>query len=245
VNSNLNTAEQLNQAWQLTIAGEYEHAITIYTDVLEHLESMNARMNRGTTYLLKGDYKAAEQDFRKCRNHPEKLPAKLVNLQIGVALWLQDRREDACQDWANEITRSRKGDITHSDGVGAPALLWWASLHAGLEDWRVIAEDELKRRAKQKKGRFVAWPDPIIPYLLGESSEQDLLAVAKSASNPVVAQQRVCVATFYIGARLLSLGHPDSYRENLRIASGSGASIISNEYHLAAFEYRRKSNRTS
>jgi lipoprotein NlpI len=245
MNADLDTPERLRQAWQLTVAGEYEHAITIYTDVLEHLESMNARMNRGTAYLLNGHYKAAEEDFRKCRNHPEQLPAKLVNLQIGVALWLQDRREDACQDWANEITRSRKGDITHSDGVGAPALLWWASLHPGLEDWRVIAEEELKRRAKQKKGRFIAWPDPIIPYLLGESSEQDLRDVAQSASNPVVAQQRVCVASFYVGARLLSSGHPDIYRENLRIASGPGASIISNEYHLAAFECRRISNGTS
>ena len=119
-------------------------------------------VNRGITRLLCGDTQGGLADFLAHRNRP--YPGKWQVPFVGAALWLQGQREAACEDWAYEISRRRSGELTHNDeagGVEVPALLWWASAHEGLGEWRKLAIQELRDRDRRNRRVKDYGPGPL------------------------------------------------------------------------------------
>lgn len=154
-------------------------------------------MNRGIVRLLVGEAEEALADFLTARSLPPK--ACVVNEFVGTALWRQGQHEAACQDWENEIRRRRSRELTHTDeagGVLVPALLWWASQHSGLNHWQGLADEELRHRWRTKACQRSLWPGTLVPFLLGHTSEQELLAAASERAG-ILQVRRRCQAHFY------------------------------------------------
>lgn len=232
--------KESNRAWAATLEGRYEEALQQWDAILARDQrSLGFYENRGITRLLVGEMEGALEDFLEARHNPS-----FFRLQVpfvGVTLWLQGKHDAACEDWANEITRRRAGEFTHvtddAGGVEIPALLWWASAHPALDGWRKTAEAELQRRGRTKQCQRSSWPGPVVPFLLGSTTEEDLSAAVLASYSPdtgVLAAWRQCKAHFYLGARALDQGNITRYREQLSQAMGQEPSLILHaEYHLA------------
>jgi hypothetical protein len=234
------SGEETDRAWNAMLEGRYADARRLWDDIVRRGKSpWSYSMNRGITRLLLGDLEEALVDFLQWRNRPDR--AKLPVPFVGATLWLQGKREAACEDWAGEIARRRAGELTHYDdagGVEAPMLLWWASGHAGLEPWRRLAMEEIRGRAKTKRWQRSRWPGPLVPFVLGQGSDAALLAAVPD-SHPFRTRW-LCQAHFYIGASRLITGDEAGYREQVAQAAAQvGESIAEPEYHLARMVMRR------
>jgi hypothetical protein len=228
---------EFNDAWRVAAEGHYAEALRRWDSIMARdVNPDRYRLARGITQLLLGDPDAALVDFREVRK-PMGIVRRSVPL-IGVALWLQGRREAACEDWASEIARRRTGDLTYGDNAGGahvPALLWWASAHRGLDHWRSLAVDELRRRARTKKCQHSRWPGPVVPFLLGKSSPEALLG-AVPETHPF-RPNWLCQARFYIAAACRSRGELPECREHMTLAASQDRKALSEpEYYLARAE---------
>jgi len=228
------------QAWQAMLEGRYQEAVSSYNYILSHHESLGERMNCGAARLLIGDYKGALSDFQTARFSQQQSPVKVANPKVGVALWLDGKRELACQDWSDEIKRRQAGNITHSDGAGGveiPALLLWASAHPGLSGWTEEAVKELKSRWRTKQCQRSIWPGSIAAFLLGHIIQEDFV---KAASSEYVATtaRHLCQCYFYLGATHLARTETNIYRSYLELSLAFPVAdiMLQPEYHLAHAE---------
>ncbi len=216
-----------NRVWQATWQGDYHNALRIYDSELVPLNEpkvIGDMTNLGILYVLMSRFDKALEVFREARSLPS--PPAIPVPFIGAILWMQGKHEDACADWAYEIKRRRSGEMTHSDeagGVEVPVLLWWASAHTGLEEWRKLAEQELKRRWRAKRCQTSRWPGPLVPYLLGQTTDNapsdDMLlnhVSAYSADYPRINFRYQCLAHFYLGTAYLAKGDTAEYQAHLK-----------------------------
>jgi len=259
-----------NRAWEATLQGRFQDALHIYNvELVEELAQYDQLGppghlgNQAILFTLMGHLDAALEMSRQIRSrqHTTAYPVPL----IGAILWMQGKRTEACDDWAFEIERRRSGVITHCDeagGVEVPALLWWASAHTGFEGQRKLAEQELKRRGRTKRCQTSRWPGPLVPYLLGQSSENkpydELLlnnAAAFSERYPNINFRYECLAHFHVGTAHLARGDTQEYLAQLKqvvaakstdvpagappmLDSVDALRLCNPEYHLARAELR-------
>lgn len=254
----------LNRAWKATWEGRYSDALRIYDKEfapLDYVATFGDLNNLGILHILRGNLDNALAVFQEARSLPP--PPAIPVPFIGTILWIKGKFGEACKDWAYEIERRRSGVITHSDeagGVEVPALLWWASAHTGLEGWRKLAEQELKRRGRTKRCQNSRWPGPLVSYLVGQSSDNtpsdELLvnnAAAFSTSYPEINFRYKCLAHFYVGTAYLARGNSQDYQAQLKqvlaaksldVLAGAppmldardGLRLCNPEYHLARAE---------
>jgi tetratricopeptide (TPR) repeat protein len=231
---------EANPIWRTVIEGHYSDALERWNSLIaQDSRPDRYRLARGTTLLLLGDLRAALADFLEARKSMG--PARPLVPLVGTALWLQGQHEEACLDWAWEIAQNHAGHLAPADdasGVQVPALVWWASAHAGLERHRFLAIAEFRRQARSEGSERTTWPAPLRPFLLGMSSAEELLA---AVPNPHPFRARwLCQAHFYIGAGSLSRSDMSQYQEQLTLAVAQGSdSIQEPEFHLAQAELRR------
>jgi hypothetical protein len=233
------TPEECNRAWQATLDGHYDAAIELYRSILARRLTLGEMNNYGTTLLLAKRPKEAEAILRDIRHVPIRMFTEVVNEYVGVALWLQNRYEEACQDWATEIERIRSKQVFYYDETGhAPILLWWASAHSGLEKWRGVAVDALKLLWRTKRTRQSRWPGSIVAFLLGKIDSEQLLQAAVETHYPRLEVRQKSKAHFYIGTSLLAQGDIEGYRRELELSLSTPQKelILLREYHLARAE---------
>jgi hypothetical protein len=228
-----------NSVWQLVIGGHYAEALDQWNSLIARDATPDRyRLGRGITLLLLDDPQAALADLLEARKAMG-AARPLVPL-IGAAYWLAGQRDGACHDWAWEVAQNHAGHLAPADrpsGLQVPALLWWASAHAGLQIHRSLAIVEFRRQAQGRGSGSSTWPAPLPPFLLGTGSAVELLA-AIADSHPSRARW-LCQAHFYIGASALSRGDLPKYEAQLKLALSQGNdSIREPEFHLAGAELR-------
>jgi hypothetical protein len=230
------TPEEANRAWQAMLEGRFVDALRMLDD-LDARDPGTGRYsgNRGMTRLCLGDVDGALADFLALR---DSFRRRVTVEFVGAVLWLQGKRQEACDDWHGQIEMRRSGVITHADeagGVAVPALLWWASLHAGFEAWREPALEELRRRWRTRMCRQSRWPGSIAAYLLGHLLEDGLFAAVPESH--IFRPRWLCQAHFYVGATAFATGAGSRYRKELTCAaSQEQTSITAPEYFLARSE---------
>jgi tetratricopeptide (TPR) repeat protein len=233
------SVEETNKAWNATLEGNYAEAIPQYQSILARRLKLGEMNNYATTLMLAGKLEEAEATLRDIRHIPTPMFTQVVHPKLGVVLWLQGKHEEACQDWANEFERIRNRQVTYYDETGVvPPLLWWASAHSGLEKWRKVAADALKRLWRSERTRRFPWPGSIVGFLLGKITAEQLLEAAVETQYPELHIRRTCIAHFYISAMLLAQGDTEGYRRELELALSipQKALILHPEYHLARNE---------
>jgi hypothetical protein len=232
-----------NRAWDMITEGNVTGAISIYDKIIANKPGTIALNNRGVAYLLSGDLDKAAEDFDHVRRLPG--PTSLLVPLVGTTYWLQGKRLEACEEWSSELRRLEIGEISHHDeaGSGVPGLLWWASAHEEFSSFRFLAVKALKRLWKQKWVQNSLWPGSLVPYLLGELSEE---MVHEAACRPWAAKdlnrvKRCFVVQFYEATKILDSGDTEGYRTRMRSLveeySTDRNSLFSKpEYHLAIGE---------
>lgn len=243
------TPEENNAAWHATLRGDYAEAIQRYESILQRTDTLGELNNCGITHLLVGNLDKAMWCFQKARAKHK--PPVLVHELIGTTLWLQGKKAEACQDWAEGIHMLLRGEITACGIAGdAPPSLWWASAHPEFRTWRGLAVKGLRKRWRVKRVRTLEWEGPIVPYLLdiGEQTDEILLAAAlRNDPGPIRKARYLCDAYFYIAARALDVGDLERYYRYLQLAVAKTSDtveanyqILQSEYHLALAELRNR-----
>jgi len=229
---------QESALWRDAQNERLDEALAGCDHLLSLRDNVTLRLLRGSLRLLTGDLIGGQQDLEIARVHPGLGQSRLMRTNVGAALWMQGKREAACQDWAEEIRLFRARVVTHTDPVGGvepPAILWWASAHEDMKHWRKAAEKELRARIKTTRYRPDVWPGPVAPYLLGETADDALLVFTSgepSFSNPMWAPRE---AHFFTGARLLDRGDLAAYKEQVQLAR-NGEHIGRTFFLLSGYE---------
>jgi lipoprotein NlpI len=223
--------EALHRLEQAHVPADAECAASIgaarYVDL--HLLLANA-------YFDAGEFAAAATAYRRalaCRPHaPEVLAAlagTLFNLRdypgtreaITRSLDMDPRSVEANrraanldfvqEHWADAIARFRYIASSDTDRVraGYGQLMYWLS----------------QRRAGIAKPEFIVrtpgdgWPQPLLLYMRGEYTEQELLEPIHAGDAPGNIQaetstdERLCEALFYVGEDYWARGQPDVARD--------------------------------
>ncbi|MCC5648132.1 tetratricopeptide repeat protein [Nostoc sp. CHAB 5824] len=228
-----------NQAWDLTLEGEYPEAIKLYREILNEKKTLGELDNYGITLLCSGNFEEAESVFLEAReDHRFRL---VVHPFLGTAIWLQGRQQEACEYWHRETERLFTREVTHYDETGkVPTLLWWASCHQDLQQWQTVAEKALKRLWRTNRTRESIWPGTIVAYLLEKVNVHKLFWNALDTKYPRAETRNKLKAHFYYGAMLLNQGDIKGYQEELMsIAALPKQDLITQpEYHLAMAELK-------
>jgi lipoprotein NlpI len=223
--------EALHRLEQAQVPGDAECAASIgaarYVDL--HLLLANA-------YFDAGEFPAAAAAYRHalaCKPHaPEVLAAlagTLFNLRdyaatrevINRSLAMDPRSVEANrraanldfvqEHWADAIARFRYIASSDTDRVraGYGQLMYWLS----------------QRRAGIAKPEFIVrtpgegWPQPLLLYMRGEYTEQELVEPILAGDDPGNVQvetstdERLCEALFYVGEDYWARGRPDVARD--------------------------------
>lgn len=185
--------------------------------------------------------------------HCEKLNAEsqpyLAN--IGALQWLVGRREDAIVTFRAAVDGILDGSITFADiagGVSQGLLLWYAGVTAGRAEVTDYALKYLRNRSGRKPW-IEQWPGPLGIYVLGESSEEDVLVkgtgharlkdAIRHAKTDLLARRQLVQTLFYFAVRK----RRDGFEEECRVGMVKCASlenpIIEVEWYLACAEAGR------
>ena len=231
---------QSNEAWFAIRDGRIQEGMAVLERLFRDYEPGSAEYsNRGLAYLLLGRFDEAAHDLDEQRRQ---IVPCCAFTGVGTALWLAGNHTAACEDWADLVAGRRNGIVKGTDeagGVMAPALLWWASTHAGCEGWRPLAVEEMKVLGHRAACRRSRWPGGLVPYLTGSGDPEELLSAAASESS-IVTAENVCQARFYIAARAADEG--DLATRDAYLAAAATLTdphvVLRNEYHLARGELR-------
>ena len=113
--------------------------------------------------------------------------------------------------WADAVARFRYVAASDPDRVQAgygQLMLWLAQMRAG------VAKPEYVER---KPGE--GWPQPLLQYLRGEYTEEELLTPIKEGDDEYNSQpntstdERLCEALFYVGEAYWARGKPEVARD--------------------------------
>lgn len=228
---------------QLMLKGKIDEAIAIYSRRIEKNLSSSNLDARGFAYLYQNQLDKALADFEMA----EKV-SKQVNLgptdgylqDVGIALWLKGKEQEAADVWHGLVQDHLAGKIEYSDragGVESGNLLWFAACFEKFRHYQKPAEKLLKKKCKLKRIKY--WPGPVAQYLLGNISEENLKVAARESGSR--AERHLCQASFYIGAKALLNGDKRRFREAMAEVTSGELSFIEKEYYLARHELSRNS----
>ena len=113
--------------------------------------------------------------------------------------------------WADAVARFRYVAASDPDRVQAgygQLMLWLSQMRAG------VAKPEYVQRTPGE-----GWPQPLLQYLRGEYTEEELLAPIKEGDDDDNSQpntstdERLCEALFYVGEAYWARGQPEVARD--------------------------------
>jgi lipoprotein NlpI len=193
-------------------------------------------MDVGAARVGQGDFSGAAEAYRRahaCRPRDAQILAALAAVlfdarnyssardTINASLAIEPRSVSANrlagnidyvgERWADAVARFRYVAASDSDRVQAgygQLMLWLSQMRAG------IAKPEYVQRTPGE-----GWPQPLLQYLRGEYTEEELLTPIKEGDDSDNAQpntstdERLCEALFYVGEAYWARGQPDVARD--------------------------------
>ena len=197
---------EANRAWHLIQDGDPLPAIEIYEYVLAHEPCLGYWNNFGIGLCEAGQFERAEAAFRTVRTLPD--PVGYTSINVGAAIWCQERYNDACEDWLAELNRIMSSRIKNydTDGIFLVCMLWWASqrLHQP-ELWTKL--QPLVKKVLKTRGQQFPFGLAIHSFIAGSSNRDQLLNYAVDAIyNPDTDYEppdsrRLCQAWFYVAGK--------------------------------------------
>jgi len=213
--------------------GEYDRAIADYSEAIR-LSPTPALLNRrGYDYHAKGEYDRAIGDYDEAiRVNPNYV---FAYNNRGFAYFAKGQYDRAIADYTEAIRLDQQGAISYRNrGI---AHLYSGSRANALADldaaarlipkdayialWREIASRQADRRSTLEQAvsqiDMAAWPAPIIRFLLGENTQEVLLAAAND-SDAKKSRERLCEVNFFVGQFARQTGSKDEAKRAFQIA---------------------------
>jgi tetratricopeptide (TPR) repeat protein len=215
--------------------GEYDRAIADYSEAIRLTPTLGPALlnRRGYDYHAKGEYDRAIADYDEAiRINPNYVVA---HHNRGFAHFAKGQYDRAIADYTEAIrldqqytSSYRNRGIAHLySGSRATAQADFdmaAQLRpkdAYIALWREIASRRADERSTLEQAvsqiDMTAWPAPIIRFLLGENTQEVLLASAKD-SDPKKSRERLCDANFFVGQLALQRGSKEEAKRAFQIA---------------------------
>lgn len=217
--------------WQFVEIGWYEQAIKLYTRYYKEDGSIFHLTNRGTVYLLQGNYDAALMDFQQVLDVEEpRFQADNHYFFLGICYWHLKQPLKAVDVWRLSLT------VPYTDaagGVEAPALLLYAALR--LDD-PCLREEAMQALRQHAQARLMAWPGPIVPFLLGEMDATAFVDEADATSSDTLRARQACQADFYVALRALLDGNKGGFQARMIECTQTPYKILEHEYYIARWE---------
>jgi tetratricopeptide (TPR) repeat protein len=164
--------------------GELDKAILDYNMALKiKPDFANALDNRGNAYRDRGEPERAIIDYDAAlKLRPDDIVAQYNRAHAEAEL---GRYDVAADDYRRVIALA-------PSNIYPVLLLHLALLRAGKEDSAEI-------RADAKRLDRTLWPAPVLALYLGETSPEDVVAVATLGTDDKAARQRACEINYYVG----------------------------------------------
>jgi lipoprotein NlpI len=190
----------------------------------------------GAARVGQGDFSGAAAAYRRahaCRPRDAQILAALAGVlfdardytgareSINASLAIEPRAVNANrlagnidfvgERWADAVARFRYVAASDPERVQAgygQLMLWLAQMRAG------VAKPEYVQR---KPGE--GWPQPLLQYMRGEYTEEELIAPIKEGDDDFNSQpntstdERLCEALFYVGEAYWARGQPEVARD--------------------------------
>jgi len=149
---------------------------------------------------------------------------------LGVARWLNHDSSGAINAW-QAGTHSKYADA--AGGVEIPMLLLFAASKVDDAALRKQALETLQKSVSAES--IVNWPGPIAKYLVGLSSERELMHAIDSQST--LHEKQKCQAEFYLGVKCFNNRDQTGFRNNMKLCADHDiVSVVKPEFHLARGE---------
>ena len=233
-----NAAAWYNRANLHAELGAAEQAVADYNQALSlSPQDAWAYYNRARLQAQLGRYEAAAADYRQALAHNPQNADALFGL--GTAQYLSGRYAEAIDSLGKALAAPSDAMLT----LGAPGAIADASAEARYRlIWRYLARRragqdgtaELRQADAANQGR--GWPAPVVDYLLGSISAEQLLA---SAATQADSASRSCEAEAYIGeAQLLGQQREAALKQLRQAHDHCPHGFV--EYALAAAELDRQ-----
>ena len=193
-------------------------------------------MDVGAAHVGLGDFSGAATAYRRahsCRPRDSQILAALAGVlfdardysgaraSINAALAIEPRSVNSNrlagnidfvgEHWADAVARFRYVAASDSDRVQAE----YGQLMLGLAQMRAgVAKPEYVQRTPGE-----GWPQPLLQYLRGEYTEEELITPIKEGDDEDNSQpntstdERLCEALFYVGEAYWARGQPEVARD--------------------------------
>lgn len=188
--------DDVNKGLTKLFKGDFDGAIEAYDQaIVINPRLTTAYINRGAAKQVKGDMDAALADY----NRALELDAKSSN-----AYQARGSLNYARRNWAEALQDLNQSCALSDKNQDYSRIHIW--LIQTRQDETETANKELAGYLeKQKNAGRSTWPSKIAGYLLGNMSEADLLAAAKS-TDATTEQGQLCEVWYYAGMKKLMAG---------------------------------------
>ncbi len=183
---------------------------------------------KGEVYSQHGDQERALEAFAQAVKLE---PRHDVSLARGHAYFLQGNYRAAQADLKDAVEH-----LTGDSQLHAVIWLYFATQRLGQDARTMIAA--MRSRADLSK-----WPGPAVTMLLGQSTEEEMLAAAWSFDRKTELLQR-CEAYFFLGEQRLLNADKEGARAAFKEALGTGVKMYL-EYAFSRLELARLEEQTS
>ena len=236
--------------WELVEAGRYEEAAARYLALArERTHSIPYWRNRAIALLalqrhLDAHDAFAESDRVELTRNP--LHGRAL-AEMGVCLWLADRRHDALPLVMENLDLRMKNKLTYGDAAGGAwegLIAYYVGVSFPNPDVVAKALKHLKKIVTRKRRR--GWPRPIAEYLINAGSFETMLLEASEAADleTAVAHARIdklssrqlSEALFYAAAKHRASGDEQTCRNYLTVVATLPRAHVALEQFLAKHE---------
>jgi hypothetical protein len=250
----------LSNAWDLLASGNAAQALTAYNELAKRARELTSDRQRCALYINRASALAALGRFGDAAE--SEMIADRIALSEGVGVrytlkasqlyWLAGERDRALE-MANEDLSAIVGGVTQYADFGGGSSnglnLLFLSTKLKAEAKKSHAMSFLMNRAKASVHK--GWPRPVVQFVLGQSSFQDLLAAASGArtleeavatctTDPLV-RRRLSFALFYSAFHSERIEDLDTRRTHLRACVSIPNPISVYEWYMARDELDRAS----
>ena len=213
--------------------GEYDRAIADYSEAIRLSPTPALLTRRGYDYHRKGEYDRAIGDYDGAiRVNPNYY---FAYNNRGFAYFAKGQYDRAIADYTEAIRLDQQRAIGYRNrgiahlysgsranalaDLDAAARLMPKDAHIAV--WREIASRQAGGRSTLEQDvsqiDMAAWPAPIIRFLLGENTQELLLASAKDSDSKKT-RARLCEANFFVGQLALQRGSKEEAKRAFQIA---------------------------
>lgn len=237
---------------ELLFAHRYAEAVAAYEKHMLQNPNDNYYRGLGQALLCLKRYEEAISSFRRENEIASgRLKGSSPSLEnIGTALWLAGRRQEAMKTWHQAVAGILDKTIQYADAAGGATqglLLWYGAVTLKDSAERDYAINYLGKLKKRKVyGAAILWPRPVMLMVLGEKTYAEILSIGagfselseclSKAKTDLLTRRQLCQILFYAACQEREKGNETDCIQKMQLCCQLENPILEMEWYLARGE---------